>query len=315
MHGSTLRPLRRFAGPGGPTGCASAVLLLTSVYLVIGVLAFVAWGITGNVRLVEAFFRAPAALLLIGLAGVELWLCGRVVQHFSEGEPLRTAWLLIGLSSFCHFIGAIFSQLLSLDDRINPLANMSQWSEAKAFAFRQIGLILGGAIRYALLAAGLHKALIVYRQAGFPGRLKVHDWLLLSTIASYIVAEFGTLWAALKAGKHPSIFEVAGWPVDPLLLFLVAEALLLHRSAQLMGPGWISRCWQSYAIAVFLVFLGDLGTWLTNYGLLPWPWNSVVWYVWLPAGCTFALAPAYQLETIFQAMFVRNQGESPQPTI
>ncbi|SPE38331.1 hypothetical protein SBA6_870012 [Candidatus Sulfopaludibacter sp. SbA6] len=32
-----------------------------------------------------------------------------------------------------------------------------------------------------------------------------------------------------------------------------------------------------------LVLLGDLGLWLTAYAYLPWPWNSVVWYVWLPA--------------------------------
>lgn len=41
---------------------------------------------------------------------------------------------------------------------------------------------------------------------------------------------------------------------------------------------------------------------LTGYASLVWPWNTVVWYVWLPAGCAFALAPAHQLETIYQAV-------------
>jgi hypothetical protein len=125
-----------------------------------------------------------------------------------------------------------------------------------------------------------------------------------------VVWEAAGVVTAVRNGKRPGLLEVASWPVDPLLVLLVAEALLLNRSAREMGAGWVSRCWRSYSIGVFLVLLGDLGLWLTAYGYLPWPWNSVVWYIWLPASCAFALAPAYQLETIFQA--VTEERRNPQ---
>jgi hypothetical protein len=47
---------------------------------------------------------------------------------------------------------------------------------------------------------------------------------------------------------------------------------------------------------------GKFGLWVTSYDYLHWPWSAVVWYIWLPANCALALAPAYQLETIFQAV-------------
>jgi hypothetical protein len=56
------------------------------------------------------------------------------------------------------------------------------------------------------------------------------------------------------------------------------------------------------SIGVSLVLLGELGLLLAAYYCLPWPWNSLVWYISLPASCAFALAPAYRLETIFQAV-------------
>ena len=55
------------------------------------------------------------------------------------------------------------------------------------------------------------------------------------------------------------LVEVAGSPVDPLLVLLFGEALLLHRSVRGMGRGWISRCWSAYSVGIFLVLLGDLG--------------------------------------------------------
>jgi len=55
-------------------------------------------------------------------------------------------------------------------------------------------------------------------------------------------------------------------------------------------------------LGVSLVLLGELGLLMAAYYYLPWPWNSVVWYISLPASCAFALAKAYRLETIFQAV-------------
>ena len=79
---SILKFSRRFPSEERPTGCASTLLLVTSVYLALGVAAFVAWGATGNLTWVVGYFRVPGALLLVWMALMELWLSLRVRQHF-----------------------------------------------------------------------------------------------------------------------------------------------------------------------------------------------------------------------------------------
>lgn len=305
MLSSILKFSRQFPGEDRPTGCASTLLLVTSIYLAVGIVAFVAWGATGNIAWVLDYFKVPGALLLVWMALIEFWLALRVREHFARGEALHNAWIWISLSALCHVLAAACSQVLSLRSWINPLAHLPDFpdfNDAAAQSVRQLGHILGGLFRYGLLAAGLFSALKAHRQAGLLGRLRVTDWALLAAAGAYVVWEFAGVVTAVRNGKHPSLLEMASWPVDPLLVLLFAEALLMSRSVREMGTGWISRCWRCYSIGVFLVLLGDLGLWLTAYAYLPWPWNSVVWYVWLPAACAFALAPAYQLETIFQAV-------------
>ena len=280
------------------------------VCLSLGIVALVGWGATGNVSWVVSFFRVPGALLTVSLALIEFWLCLRVRTHFLPGEALHSAWAWIGLSAFCQLFSAIFTQVLSPSGGINPLVILPGWSETTAAALREFGLVLGGTLRYGLLAVGLLGALFAYRRANLLGRLRLVDWLLLGTAIAYVSREFAGVAVALRNGKHPDVLEVAAWPVDPLLVMLFGEALLLHRSVREMGRGWISRCWSAYSVGIFLVLLGDLGILLTNYAYLVWPWNAVVWYIWLPAGCAFALAPAYQLETIYLAV---TEGKAAKP--
>lgn len=295
------RLLAEFPGERHPTGCHATILVASSIFLSLGIVALVAWGATGNVAWVVDFFRIPGALLLSWLAFVEFWLALRVQRHFLPGEPLHRAWLWICAAALAHFLSAVCAQILSLNGGINPLAHLPNWTNSAAESFRNLGLVVGGTFRYALLAIGLFSILKVYRRAGFLGRWRLVDWVLLAATGAFVALEFGSLAVDLVKGKHPGLLEVVGWPVDPLLWLLFAEALLLVRSVREMGGGWISRCWRSYSIGIFLVLLGDLGLELTAYGYLPWPWNSVVWYIWLPAACAFAVAPAYQLETIYQA--------------
>ncbi len=308
MHGSTLKSAWRLSGPLGPTGCASTIFLVTSIYLVLGLLAFVAWGATSNVAWVENFFRMPGALLLVWLSGMEFWLSNRVRMQFLPDEPQYGVWVLITLSALCHFLAALFAQVFSANSAVNPFIYLPGWTETARQTFRDVALLIGGTFRYGLLTAGLYRALGVYRRAGFLGKLKIVDWLLLAGIGAYVAVEFGSLGVALKAGKQPGFFEVLGWPVDPLLWILVAEALVVHRSVQRMGSSRISRCWRAFSLGAFIVLLGDLGLYLTNYGYLAWPWNGIIWYIWLPAACTFALAPAYQLEAVWYASTARSPG-------
>jgi len=68
-----------------------------------------------------------------------------------------------------------------------------------------------------------------------------------------------------------------------------------------MGWGLISRYWGSFAAAIALTALGDVGAWLTWSGFLTWPYNSIGWYVWFPAAAAYVLGPAYQAEALRRA--------------
>ncbi len=278
--------------------CSGLILALTGVYLALGLLEFALWRLTGSDVWIVDYFRFPGALLLVSLATMEVLLSVRVLREFSPGQPLRTAWKLIALSSGCGLAGALCAQILSVETMLNPLVHLRWWSNANGLAMREFGLVVGGLCRFTFLAAGLFWALRAYRQSGFLARLTTGDWILLAGCGAYVVREALDLAEALGAGKHPGTAEVLGWPVDPLLWLLLAEALLLYRSVQQMGSGWIGRCWKAFSMGIFLISLGDVAIWATNYGFLPWPWSGLGWYVWIPAAAAFALAPAYQLEVI-----------------
>ena len=271
---------------------SSAILLASGVFLALGIVADAAWLLTGNRAWVEVVFRVPGALLMALLALTELWLSVRVLRQYSPGEPMRTAWWPIAFSAGCDLAGTVCVQVLGVESPLNPAP------VSAASAFRQFGLVVGGPCRFALLAAGLYLALRVYRRSGFLGRLNALDWAVLGPIAVYIGVEAGGLILAVERGKRTGMGEALNWPVNPLLWVLLVEAMMLYRSVQKMGPGWIGWCWKAFSAAVFLVALGDIGTWATAYGYLPWPWAAAVWSIWVPAGAAFALAPAYQLQAI-----------------
>jgi hypothetical protein len=291
--------------------CVRFIQVFTATYLAAGLVALVAWRITGNVSWVEYYFRVPGAFVLVFLAAASLVLCRRVQREFSPAQPMYRAWRLIVISTVCDLTGALFTQFLSVPMALNPLAHTSWWSPALAAWLRQFGQSAGGSLRFAFLAAGLFQALRVYRKSGFLAGLTVPDWALLAAAGAYIVREATDLIYALRLGKHPAPAEVLGWPTDPLLWILLAESILLYRSVHQMGPGWIGRCWQAFSLGISFIVLGDVAIWATAYGFLPWPWSSIGWYLWLPAAAAFALAPAYQLDAIYRAYTSRIRPQPP----
>jgi hypothetical protein len=269
--------------------------------------ALALWRFYGETVWVEQYFRVPGAILLVLLAGVQLWFSVQVCGEFEPGEPILAAWQLIAASAAFDLTGSLAVQVLGVDTALNPLSYLSWWSKAIATSIVQAGHILGGPCRFILLAAGLVRVLKLYRESGFMGRLRVLDWALLAGFAAYCVDELGGVVVAVQQGKEPAWSEVLRWPVDPILCLLLAEALLLHRSVERTGPGLIGRCWGTYSCGIVLVLLGDVASWATSYGYLPWPWSAIAWYVWAPAAAAFALAPAYQLEAIRYASSGRSE--------
>jgi hypothetical protein len=225
-----------------PRACWKSILAMISAYLTVGLLTFAYWRFTGDIAWVEEYFRLPGALAMVSLAAAELLFCWRVRREYSPAQPMRKAWSLIVVSAGCDFAGALFIQILSAETALNPLSHTGWWSASEAASLREFGLVIGGALRFAFLAAGLFQALRSYRKSGFLARLAVIDWVALGAVGAYVVREAADLIVAMLHGKHPSPAEVLGWPTDPLLWLLLAESMLLYRSVSQMGPGWIGRC-------------------------------------------------------------------------
>ena len=238
----------------------------TAAYLVMGIAAMAAWGITGNVRWVEFYFRVPGAFVLVFLSATSLILCRRVQREFSPAEPMYRAWYLIFISAACDLIGAIFVQFLSASQAYNPLAYAHWWSPELAVSLRQFGQVIGGSLRFAFLAAGLFQALRIYRKFGFLARLTIADWALLAAAGAYVLREAADLAYAIHNGKHPSTGEILGWPTDPYPGHSPFEAVILAElnghslNTELFGWSTGSLC----LIAIFIFF----GRWRKPDGLM-----------------------------------------------
>jgi len=271
------------------------------VYLAVGLTSLAAWRITGNFIWVTNYFQIPGTMLLVFLAGTQLWFCRRVLDHFTPGEPMRMAWMSITASAGFDLVGALLTQILSKNTTLNPLCTMPWWTAQVADALRRAGFLVGGTCRFSMLTLGLWFALRAYRRSHLLGRLKAINFLALIAAGVYVFIEMGEIEGLIRSNAQVPVSVMAGWPVDPFLWLLLAQAMLLYRSAQQMGPGWITRCWRALAVAIFLELLGDVSQWAFSWGYLPWPWSSLEWYIWPLAATAFALAPIYQLEAIQRA--------------
>ena len=187
----------------------------------LGLTSFVSWLATGNALWLNLFFQGPGLVLMVGLAAVQVGLSLSVRRAFFPDEPMYLAWSLIGLSALCDLLSAISVQWLSSGSPLDPLHHARSWSPDTAHLLRQIGLVVGGTFRYALLSAGLLVVLRVYRKAGFLGRLAPIDWILLGLVLAYLIDETRAVVIAIVAGKSPGWHEMVSWPVDPLLFVLL----------------------------------------------------------------------------------------------
>jgi hypothetical protein len=302
------RGLSSSSGVWSAFGCSTLILVTVATYLAVGLLAFAAWRIGGNDAWIEEFFRVPGALLLVWLAATGLLFSVRVSRGFFPGESMHAAWQLIAFSAACEFAGAALVQLFGTQSRLNPLHYFSGGA-ALAPALRLAGLVLDGPCRFALLAAALFLVLRIYRRTGFLGRYTAIDWVMLAGFGAYVVREAVDVVVRIRHGKPLSLAEILNLPVDPLLWVLLAEALRLFRSVRKMGAGWIGKCYGAFSAGIFLVLLGDVALWATNWGYLPWPWSALGWYVWIPAAGAFALAPTYQWEAMRHAESSRGSGQ------
>jgi len=256
-----------------------------------------AWRITGNAAW-AAYFSWPGTLLVVWLSLVGLWLGLRVTEHFGPDDLMRKAWTLIAWSNTLLLNSAVVAQVLRRQSASYPFVPPSGGETILSVA-RHNGVTVSGPGRLALLVVGLYFALKAYRRSGLLGRLGALDWVVLGVFGVYVARNIAAL-AAVVNGENGSalLYWILGWPVGPLLWLLLAQALLLFRSAQRMEAGRIGQCWKVLALGIFLTVAADMGLWATNYGYLRGSWSALIYYAWLPAAAAFARAPALQLEAI-----------------
>jgi hypothetical protein len=90
------------------------------------------------------------------------------------------------------------------------------------------------------------------------------------------------------------------WTSDPLLLLLLATAVLIRRSIAPLGYGLLANCWRSFIVGIVLTSFGTASTWCLDCQTTP-IWPSLGWYVWFVADCAFALGPAFQVAALEHA--------------
>jgi hypothetical protein len=170
-----------------------------------------------------------------------------------------------------------------------------------------MGSTFGGPLNMVLLAAGLLVVVGLYKKVGLLRRFSGSDWIPLGLVTLFIASqlvEFARWNAMLR--EPATILKWISWITDPLLGFLLLEALLLRRAIVNSGGGLIARCWRAYAAAIFLTSVGNAGTWAVNSGLLQWRYHYFNTFIWFLAAIAFALGPAYQIEAIMGARRARH---------
>lgn len=283
---------------------------LTALLLLAGFLVLFPSLAAENYWPIEFFFDFFSTPFLIGCALAEVFLGHKAMQLFAPNEPLRGAWWVIRLSGMCHTAGLVLWHILGDDIALNPLLyGNSFWNEAMAREFQDAGYVVAGPLRMAVLAVGLGMVLRPMNRLIRP-RVALSDYALLIPVLLFACYQVFAFLGRVVAAKTPETWaSLMDGMNNPLLAVLLAQALMISRSLREMGGGLIARCWRAFAVGIVLTCLGTLGQWATNDYYLPWPYNSIVWYVWIPAAAAYALAPAYQLEAAWALRVVRLKPE------
>jgi hypothetical protein len=288
----------------------TAILIVaTVIHVVLGLIVWSGWQVTGNLQWARAFFTRAGDLYLVEMAAAALYLASQVLRGFSTGEPLREGWFLVCTACVCDVTGLLFSKLLAAHE--NPL-----WRSVQPIALFQFGQFLSGPLRLGIMACALFSVLRAYHRAGIlTVRLRISEWTVLAFLGFYTVCENvqAVLIRSVDGQWSPQFFIASA--TDPLLLVVLAAALLLRRSVHNLGGRYLERCWAAMAAAFGLTFLGNITTWALNSGYFSLRVTSIGWNLWFLAGAALPLAYAFQLHAMVRtAEFADNHVANGAPT-
>jgi hypothetical protein len=299
------------------TPIVNGILWLTSVHMAVSAIIYILWRMQGDNAGIELFFRYQGSLFFVVCAAAELWLAWNAFRQFLPGEPMRMAWRLIAVASFYRFAGCLFSKILNSESYLNPIfLILGRQNKPLYQTFEHFGLLVGGPLSMAVLAVGLFLILRILRRLGILSRLCPIDFLLISAVVVFAIRQAYEIVEWVRATPAPyDLFKMLGWPSDLLLSILLIEAILIGRSAADAGWGLLAKSWRAFSLGIFLTSLGDIGLWAASHNYLPWPYSSIIWYIWFLASAAYALGPAYQVEACrrayHEAEFISGEPQTP----
>jgi hypothetical protein len=286
------------------TPVVNAILWLTAIHMAVSAVIFIFWFASGDNSRIELFFKYQGSIFFVLCAAVELLLAWIGYRQFSQGEPMRAAWMLIMLAALYRFIGYFFSKILNSESYLNPVFLIFGSQGATFYqTCERFGLLVSGPLNMLVLSAGLYLILRNLKQLGMLSRLRALDFVLIAAVAGFTIRQAYEIVAWVRITPAPfDLFKVLSWSSDPLLSVLLIEAILIRRSAVQTGWGLLTKSWGAFSLGIFLTSLGDIGIWATtNHNYLPWPYSSITWYIWFLASVAYALGPAYQVEACRRA--------------
>jgi hypothetical protein len=193
-----------------------------------------------------------------------------------------------------------FASLAHMIGRVLALPGSTSVAATQTLTMNDVGRLLGGPVQFSLLLAGLANLMTGLRKTGLFRKLTRVDYGLLLIVAGLLVRTMIGISAYMSGGKPVTFLIAALWTSDPLLMFLLAVAVLIRRAIAPLGCGLLANCWRSFAVATVILSIANATSWClecSNYEV----WTSFSWFLWLPADMAFALAPAFQVAAVQHA--------------
>ncbi len=267
-----------------------------AIHYAIGLAAYLYFLVTGSYRYLTWYFLVLGTLFFLLTTAAEFYLAFECRAGFEADEPMRMAWTFIALSSLARFVAAALISLDHWRGASIPGSTSSVLMVILPGGLAQTGKVVGGPLSMVLLTVALSRILRIQRKFGVLRGLTRADLLLIGLIGAILLGEFANVVRYLGPSyQDPSFTKAILWLSDPLLCFLLVQAILIRRSMIRVGLGLISKCWEMYVIAIVTTLAGDASIWATGKGLLSEPLIALSWYIWFFSAAAFASAPAYQL--------------------
>jgi hypothetical protein len=192
----------------------------------------------------DTFLLRSASVLKLAFLLLGTWLAIRNAARFGADNPIRPAWLLLGLGLAATLLG----QAVLACYQLSPAAKTPFPSAADGF------FLLG----YPFLVAALVFFGRAYERAGYDLGSSASRWMagLLVSAVGLVVAAVVLRPILTRPAPPVEMFLNVAYPVLDLVL-LVPTVLLFRASLPLRGGG-VWKAWAALLVGFFFMSVGDV---------------------------------------------------------